>query len=189
MGDLSGKDGSLLVGGGSNVHKSSLSDPLAAQATHFVSDTTVNSPNKFASIVYHDGSPRVLCARLVLAGDSKSPGSSSCEVKRLELWDKNGVADADFGSGNGIICNAALMDGYNIQAVTSPGCNSVTLELDGPDEYDRTERSSPFFLFGDTDGTPALRSLQSGIYILSMYDGETRKLAIDPIAFDVIDDC
>jgi hypothetical protein len=65
VGDLSGKMGALSVVDG-KVREKFSNDPLPALNYQFVSDTTINEADRFASIVFHDGSPRVLCGQLKL---------------------------------------------------------------------------------------------------------------------------
>ena len=47
-------------------------DPLAALDTDFVAQRTINPANKWSSIVFHDGTARVLCAKLFLGTKPKS---------------------------------------------------------------------------------------------------------------------
>ena len=202
VGDLSGKDGPLVVENGA-VSKRSLLDPLAAQNTHFVAGTTSNPPDLFSSIVYHVGSPRVFCARLFLAEDAPAPtpvppptgdtptpvppptGGGGCEISGYELWDsETGLVDADFTSGQ-TICNPLFPNGYSIRVV-APACDFVELDLDGPDQASRTERSEPYFLFGDIRGDPKTRILSDGSYSLETVGDSA--VAAETLQFDVSDE-
>lgn len=67
VGDLSGKYGPLLVEpDGTAKANTKCPDPLAALDTDFVAQRTINPANKWSSIVFHDGTDRVLCAKLFL---------------------------------------------------------------------------------------------------------------------------
>ena len=212
VGDLSGKDGALVVENGA-VSKTSLRDPLAAQNTHFVAGTGSNPPNRFSSIVYHDGSPRVLCARLFLAEDAPAPtppvppptsapipvppptsaptpvppptGGDGCQIEGYELWDGDtGLVDADLTRGQ-TICNPLFSSGISIRVV-APACDFVELDLRGPDHSSRTERAEPFFLFGDRRGDPRTRTLSVGSYSLEAVGDSV--VATEALQFDVIDE-
>jgi hypothetical protein len=66
VGDLSGKNGVILVtADGRATSTRAIPDPLPVIAAQYVTDRTVNKADQFASIVYHIGSPRVLCGKLL----------------------------------------------------------------------------------------------------------------------------
>lgn len=180
VGDLSGKDGGLVVESDGSAFGASLLDPLAAQNNHFVAGTSANPADRFASIVYHDGSPRVLCARLFLADDAPAVSpTSACAASSFELWNTE-LVDENFGDSGATICNSAYPEGYNIRAIAS-GCDEVSLHLTGADSTSRTERAAPYFLFGDNSGAPSLRNLAPGSYMLEA-EGSA-------IMFDVTEQC
>lgn len=66
VGDLSGKYGSIHVNHEGKAFESVINDPLPARNGDYDPDGEINDPSKFASIVFHDGSPRVLCGKLEL---------------------------------------------------------------------------------------------------------------------------
>jgi len=73
VGDLSGKEGALIVGPDYTAGSTpDYPDPLAAQNTHFVAERTTSPPNKWSSILFHDGSPRALCAK-IFEGELPTP--------------------------------------------------------------------------------------------------------------------
>jgi len=51
-------------------------DPLAALNSQFVDERSANTPDKWASIVFHNGSPRILCGKL-FAGELPPPGEAT----------------------------------------------------------------------------------------------------------------
>lgn len=65
VGDLSGKEGPLIVASdGTASGKSAFPDPMAALNSEFV-DTRATAPfNRWETIMFHNGEPRVLCAKL-----------------------------------------------------------------------------------------------------------------------------
>lgn len=65
VGDLSGKYDAVAIQEAGWGYKAVQNDPLPALDYHYVSGTTMNPPNRFSSIVFHNGSPRVLCGKLV----------------------------------------------------------------------------------------------------------------------------
>lgn len=65
VGDLSGKDGPITVSSdGDATQIRTTADPLAAVETQFIGELVVAAADKFGSIVFHNGSPRVLCGKL-----------------------------------------------------------------------------------------------------------------------------
>lgn len=65
VGDLSGKYGPVVINPkGRRANKRAVRDPLPALDWHFMEATGDATPEQFASIVFHLGSPRVLCARI-----------------------------------------------------------------------------------------------------------------------------
>jgi hypothetical protein len=68
VGDLSGKSGGIAIPASGDATSTTENDPLAALVSHYVADRVVTTPDKFASVVFHNGivgSPRVLCGKLV----------------------------------------------------------------------------------------------------------------------------
>jgi hypothetical protein len=76
VGDLSGKYGPIPVSAATGVATVTVdADPFPAHRAHYAGDrrAATFSAETFASIVFHNnGSPRVLCGRLALAGGSSS---------------------------------------------------------------------------------------------------------------------
>ena len=65
VGDLSGKSGPLVVDSDGNASgESAFPDPLAAINAQYVDARVSASFDKWGSIVFHNGSPRVLCAKI-----------------------------------------------------------------------------------------------------------------------------
>jgi hypothetical protein len=78
VGDLSGKNGVILVtADGRATSTRAIPDPLPVIAAQYVTDRTVNKADQFASIVYHIGSPRVLCGKLL---EGKRPAAPTTPV-------------------------------------------------------------------------------------------------------------
>jgi hypothetical protein len=65
VGDLSGKSGGIAIPASGDATSTTENDPLAALVSHYVADRVTTTPDKFASVVFHNGSPRVLCGKLV----------------------------------------------------------------------------------------------------------------------------
>jgi hypothetical protein len=65
VGDLSGKTGAIVIPASGDATAATNDDPFAALVRHFVADRMTTTPNRFASIVFHNGGPRVLCGKLV----------------------------------------------------------------------------------------------------------------------------
>jgi hypothetical protein len=65
VGDLSGKTGAIVIPASGDATATTNDDPFAALVTHYVAERVTTTPNRFASVVFHNGGPRVLCAKLV----------------------------------------------------------------------------------------------------------------------------
>jgi hypothetical protein len=65
VGDLSGKTGAIIIPPSGDATAATKDDPFAALVTHYVADRVTTTPNRFASVVFHNGGPRVLCGKLV----------------------------------------------------------------------------------------------------------------------------
>jgi hypothetical protein len=157
VGDLSGKDGPLIVNEfGFAYGESDFPDPMAALNAQYVDERVFANFDKWGSIVFHLGSPRVLCAKIF---------KKECKV---EFFLYN--ADTDEEVGPLQIEENSRLNEYNIEARPSADCHpteSAKLFLAGPLELERTERRAPFMLFGNDGSNIFGRDYELGDYIVS----------------------
>ena len=183
VGDLSGKDGALVVGpdgragGGETVP--SRPDPLAALNSQFVNERVATTPDKWASVIFHDGSPRVLCAK-IFQGEPPAPpsaptaapteapitnGPDPCQLEFI-LFD----ADEDVALRPLEAVECAMGNEFNIQARPSDECSttvSADMQITGPISEARIENAGPYMVFGDSNGNIFGRAYQEGEYTIS----------------------
>ena len=136
-------------------------DPLAALDTEFVAERTYNPANKWSSILYHYGSPRVLCAK-IFRGD---PPPQICEI---EFFLKNADNNGDLGPLKAEECKD--ISTFSVEARPSATCaaiRSARMSLDGPINSVRTENFIPYTVFGDFRGIVNGRDFLGGQYTIS----------------------
>jgi len=197
VGDLSGKEGALVVmedgtAYGSPEHP----DPLAALDVEFVAERGLNPPNKWSSILFHNGSPRVLCAKLY-EGEKPPvdpPVDDNCELDFVFF-------NADTNEALGLLeaSKPVCMEdfAFNIQARPTAACPttlSAYMELTGEIHEARTENSGPYMIFGDRNqGTEILgKDLREGDYTITSQIFSKRRLDGDLVVegtmeFTVVD--
>ena len=145
---MSGKDGALIVTPDGKASGSTVvPDPLAALDTEYVAARTVNPPNKWSSIVFHNGSPRVLCGK-IFAG-ALPP---QCGVEFILV---NADTDQQLGPLKAEVCLSTFR--YSIEARPTAGCPATSsarmvLSKGATIVQDRNEGTGPFTLFGDSAG-------------------------------------
>jgi hypothetical protein len=96
VGDLSGKAGQIPVTAKGEAFISVTTDPFAAQASHYVAERQVNPPKKFASIVFHNDSPRVLCGKLTLQTPKSASDHASHDVSSGTTVSSQGKVEMSF---------------------------------------------------------------------------------------------
>jgi hypothetical protein len=95
------------------------------------------------------------------------------EIKELKKGDVINLSEA----GNGL---------FSIRANTSGPIDQVTLKLQGPVKYTRTEKAFPYALFGDIEGDYGGRALPAGKYTLTATPFNQRKQGIAlTVSFEV----
>jgi len=169
VGDLSGKDGALVVGpdgragGGETVP--SRPDPLAALNSQFVNERVPTTPDKWASVIFHDGSPRVLCAKIFQGEPPAPPSADPCQLEFI-LFDAN--EDVALRPLEAVEC--VMGNEFNIQARPSDACSttvSADMQITGPISETRIENAGPYMVFGDFNGNIFGRGYQQGEYTIS----------------------
>jgi hypothetical protein len=144
--------------------ESAFPDPLAALNAQFVDARVSASFDKWGSIVFHNGTPRVLCAKIF---------KKQCQVEFI-LYN----ADTDEAVGTMKAQEPSRRHEFNIEARPTAGCaptQSARLNLDGPIVVvDRIERSGPSMVFGDWKGNVFGRAYEAGNYTISadFYSGK-----------------
>jgi hypothetical protein len=136
--------------------ESDFPDPMAAFNAQYVDERVVANFDKWGSIVFHLGSPRVLCAKIF---------KKKCKV---EFFLYNADTNEEVGPLQAL--ETAQLNGYNIESRASAGCHptlSAKLFLAGPLELERTERRAPFMLFGNDGSNIFGRDYKTGSYIVS----------------------
>ena len=149
IGDLSGKEGALMVGPDGSASGGPVQpDPLAALDNEFVGERTLNSANKWSSITFHNGSPRVLCGKL-FAGELPPPPADVCQVEFI-------LIDADTDTAlRPLEATECLADyKFSIQARPTAACSSTSSALmvltrsTTGSEVRKKESTMPFTIFG-----------------------------------------
>jgi hypothetical protein len=158
VGDLSGKDGQLIIDGDGNASReNAFPDPLAAINAQYVEARVSASFDKWGSIVFHNGSPRVLCAKIF-----KKP----CQVDFI-------LYNADTNEPVGTLKAQETMKSneFNIEARPSAACGpteSARMNLRGPIVVtNRIENQGPSTVFGDNRGNIYGRDYKPGNYTIS----------------------
>jgi hypothetical protein len=161
VGDLSGKDGPLVIDGDGNASReSAFPDPLAALNAQYV-DAAVSAPfDKWGSIVFHNGSPRVLCAKIF------KREQRLCQVEFV-LFN----ADTDEPVGPLKAQETIMPNKFSIVARPNADCDptrSAKLNLAGPIRVkNRVDRREPATVFGDKRGNILGRDYKPGNYTVS----------------------
>jgi hypothetical protein len=100
VGDLSGKSGPIPVSvttGEATILV--LGDPFAAENAHYVADRQFAPAKNFASIVFHNGSPRVLCGKLTQYTLGSASHGASHGASLVASLDASNDASNDVKSG------------------------------------------------------------------------------------------
>jgi hypothetical protein len=171
---LSGKDGALIVDSDGNASgESDFPDPMAALNAQYVDARVFANFDKWGSIVFHIGSPRVLCAKIF---------KKECTV---EFFLYNADTDEEVGP----LKATETMEVYqfNIEARPSADCDpmqSAKLSLAGPIELMRTKSRSPFMMFGNNlrrRGNIRGRDYEPGSYKISAELYSRASLRVDVV--------
>ena len=166
VGDLSGKEGALTVKtDGTASGSPATADPLAALDAEFVAGRTINPPNKWSSILYHNGSPRVLCAKIF-------PGKLPVTKCAIEFILYNSFTDKELRPLKAKEEKQSFP--FGIEARPNSACaasGSARMTISGSINSVRTENQKPYAVFGnlgaDFDGrifVPGDYSVKAELY-------------------------
>ena len=115
-------------------------DPLAALDADFVAERTYNPPNKWSSILYHNGSPRVLCAKIF-------PGKLPPKTCAIEFIVHSVTVNTDQES-RPLMTKEYKQDfPFNIEARPNSACaatGSARITLAGRINVVRSENDKPY---------------------------------------------
>jgi hypothetical protein len=150
---------------GTAISETAFPDPLPALNAQFVDARAPASFDKWGSIVFHNGGPRLLCAKII---------KKDCHVEFIVY---NADTDAEVGPLSAL--ETMELNQFNIEARPSADCDATTsakLFLAGPIELEKTENVAPFMVFGNSGGDMFGRAYQPGSYTITaeLYSGKGR---------------